>query len=148
MSHPVTRLLLATSALALAMGAAACGRSHHGGWMDEERAQKMMTWKVDDVLDDIDATDAQRKAVHAEKDTLLTKALAKKQEQDKDKKEIRDQLASDSPDADRLHALVDGAATRWTEMGHEAIDAALRLHKQLDKSQRRALAETYDERQR
>lgn len=133
--------------LVLGGATTACHRGHHGD-MDPERARQMVTWKVDDVLDDIDATDAQRKAVMTTKDRLFERGLALRAEQKLEQEEVRTLLAEDRPDADRLHELVDSASARWTKFGHEVADAVLDLHGRFDKKQRAQLGEMWDERHR
>jgi Spy/CpxP family protein refolding chaperone len=113
------------------------------GWMgrDDAKAMKFASYMVDDVLDDLDATDDQRDEVHAIKARLFKKAVAMKADKEKTREEVKAILASDNPDGERLHAIVDNKSQEMTKLAHEVADAALELHDVLDEEQREELAE-------
>jgi Spy/CpxP family protein refolding chaperone len=56
------------------------------------------------------------------------------------------QLSSDSPDAQKLHALVDARIDAMRAFAHKITDAALEVHGTLTPQQRKELATEFRER--
>ena len=79
----------------------------------------MITWKLNDRLEDLDATDAQKQSVNAVKDRLFEDGKRLAEEHQATRLEVLTQLESDTPDAQKLHGLVDARLdavaplTRW-----------------------------------
>lgn len=143
-----TKIAAATSAalgLTLLAGFAMGGPGHCRDHSPEQ-IQRFATHMVDDTLDELDATEVQRAKAHELKDELLTEGLTLKAGHDDMKEEFRVQWASDAPDADRLHALVDARLADVTAFAHKAVDAALELHQVLTPDQRAELLEIHDQR--
>lgn len=113
---------------------------HHRGTPDPERIRQMVTWKLDDKLDDLDATEAQRTSIHAVKDRLLNDGQALMEEQKAARTEALTQLESATPDAAKLHALVDARIDAFRAFAHKATDAVLEIHRTLTPAQRQTLA--------
>ncbi len=117
------------------------------GWKrDPERIKQMITWKLDDKLDDLDATDAQKKSVHAVKDRLFEDGLRLAQEHKATRMEVLTQLESPNPDAQKLHAVVDERIDAARAFAHKVVDAALEVHRILTPEQRKELSTEYRER--
>ncbi|RKH71291.1 Spy/CpxP family protein refolding chaperone [Corallococcus aberystwythensis] len=112
---------------------------HHRGTPDPERIHQMVTWKLDDKLDDLDATEAQRTSIHAVKDRLLNEGRGLMEGQQAARTEAVTQLASDTPDAAKLHALVDARIDAARAFAHKAVDAVLEVHRTLTPAQRQEL---------
>ena len=140
--------LLALIALALlAIGTVACvgdHRSHADRRAD--KAYERITERLDDGLDELEATAEQRTKVHAVKDDLFNQAL----EMRKGSKEVRkvalEELKRDEPDAKKLHALVDERIDEMRSLAHEAVDKAIELHGVLTPEQRAEIAKRIEER--
>jgi len=98
-----------------------------------------VTDRVDDALDDLNATDAQRAQVHALKDRLLSKGLELRKEGEPIRAEVLAQWQSATPDRARLHALVDERIEAIRALAHEAVDAGVELHDVLTPEQRAKL---------
>jgi Spy/CpxP family protein refolding chaperone len=116
-----------------------CGGGGHGGragWRDPARIEKLATAHIDDALDDLDATDAQRKSVQAVKSRLLSEGMALSVENRKAGKEIVAQWDASSPDAARIHALIDERAEAMRAFAHKAADAAIEVRGTLTPEQR------------
>ncbi len=128
---------------ALVAGAVAC-KGHHHRHMTPERMKKMANWVVDDVLDDIEATDAQSKKIHAIKARLLQEGMALKKQHRAVRKAMRAELAKANPDAKTLHRLVDQQRDRMSTLAHKATDAVLQVHAILTPAQRAQLLERID----
>jgi Spy/CpxP family protein refolding chaperone len=119
----------------------------HAGWgahcrnWSPEQAQKFITAHVDDTLDDLNATDAQRAKVNALKDDLLKDGFAMHQQRMNDAKEMLAIWESANPDAADVHARIDARIESMRAFAHKAADAALELHSTLTPEQRAQLAE-------
>jgi periplasmic protein CpxP/Spy len=121
---------------ALAAVGGGCGHHHP---RDPAEAAAFVTARVDDLLDDLNATDAQRTQVHALKDRLLADALKLRAGGEPIHAELLAQW-SGTPDAARLDALVDERAEAMRAFAHEVVDAGVQLHGILTPEQREKLA--------
>jgi protein CpxP len=119
------------------------GHAHRGwgGAMDEEKAKKFATWKVNDVLDDLEATPDQRAKVQALKDDRITEAF----QLAAGHKEIRTQLLAQwnaaNPDRKQIHALVDQDIDRLRALAHQVADSLVDVHDVLTPEQRQKVSE-------
>ena len=115
-----------------------CGRGHGHG-RDPAEVASFVTARVDDALDDLDATPDQRTRIHAVKDRLL----AAGQDARAGHREAHDALLAEwksaSPDAAKLHALVDARADEMRALAHQAVDAGVEVHGVLTAEQREKL---------
>ncbi|RKH32814.1 periplasmic heavy metal sensor [Corallococcus praedator] len=136
----------AVVAVTLLTGFGFGGRGGHHGSPDPERIKQMVTWKLDDKLDDLDATEAQRSSIHAVKDRLLAEGQQLMEGQQAVRTEALAQLESPTPDAAKLHALVDSRIDAFRAFAHKATDAVLEMHRTLTPAQRQELASEYRER--
>jgi periplasmic protein CpxP/Spy len=131
--------LLLGGAAALTGFAGGCG--HHGGHgRDPAAMAAFVTDRVDDALDDLDATPEQRARIHAVKDRLLAKAQETHAARGDTHSELLAAWRSETPDAARLHALVDQHVDAMRAMAHEAVDGAIEVHDTLTPAQREKLA--------
>ncbi len=121
-------------------------RGGHGWGRDPERIKQMVTWKLNDKLEDLDATDAQRNSINAVKDRLFAEGVGLMEEQHAARVEAFTQLSSDAPDAQKLHALVDARIDAMRAFAHKMTDAALEVHGTLTPEQRKELATEFRER--
>ena len=122
-------------------------RGGHGGWSrDPERIKQFVTWRLDDKLEDLKATEAQKKSIHALKDRLFEDGKQVMADQHAARAEAFTQLTAEQPDAAKLHALVDARFEAMRALAHKATDAALEAHKVLTPEQRKALADEFRER--
>jgi len=110
-----------------------CHGHHHA---DAASVDKMITAHLDDTLDDLKATDAQRAQVLALKDKLVKDGVALHQGQADAKKALVAQWDSATPDRAAVHALVDARIDAIRAFAHQAADAGLDLHGILTPDQR------------
>jgi Spy/CpxP family protein refolding chaperone len=111
-----------------------CGGHHHA---DAASVDKMIAAHIDDALDDLKATDAQRAQVLALKDKYpLLKGGALHQGQAEAKKALVAQWDLATPDPAAVHALVDARIEAIRAFAHQAADAGLDLHGILTPEQR------------
>ena len=114
------------------------GPGHHAS---PEKIYKFVTFKVNDALDDLKASDGQRAQVNAVKDQLFSEAKGLFA----GRKEMHEQLVaqwnSERPDAKQVHALIDQRIEEMRTFAHSAADGALKIHDVLTPEQRAQLAQ-------
>ncbi|MFY0580418.1 Spy/CpxP family protein refolding chaperone [Cystobacter fuscus] len=97
-------------------------RGGHMGWgaRNPERIKQMITWRLDDRLEDLKATDDQKRTIQGLKDSLFDEGQKLVAEQREAGKELVNQWDAAQPDARAVHALVDArvdagapSPTRW-----------------------------------
>ena len=123
------------TALALVLAAAGtltltAFRGHHGD------PTRFITNRVEDLLDSVQATDAQRQQILAIKDKLVADLKNLRASHADLHKELLAQWQSDQPDAARVHAIVDERATAMKAFADEFADAMLQVHAILTPDQR------------
>jgi Spy/CpxP family protein refolding chaperone len=142
------KILVASSAL-LAFVLLTGFRGGHHGWggpRDPERVKQMISWKVDDRLDELKATDAQKQAIHGLKDSLFEDGKRLFEEQKGARAEMLNQWESPNPDAKAVHALVDARMDAFRAFAHKVADAALEAHRILTPEQRKQVTTEVRER--
>lgn len=125
------------------------GGSCGGGASAEERASRayqFITWRTDDALGRLDATDAQRKEVNALKDRLFEDGKALMQEHRSARNEFLGEWKATQPDATKVHRLVDERIEAVRGFAHKLADAAVKLHGILTPEQRGEVASHLEER--
>lgn len=117
-----------------------------GGRGGEERVRKMVEWKVEDVLDDVDATAPQREAINALKDGLLAEVKPLSAGAQATRKELVTEWKAQSVDAARVHQAIDAQAKALEGFAHRVADAAIAVHDVLTPKQREVLTQRIDKR--
>jgi Spy/CpxP family protein refolding chaperone len=130
-------LLVAVGFVALTGFRGGCGAHRHG--RDPAEVAAFVTDRVDDALDDLDATPEQRTRVQAVKDRLLAAAQATHAGHEEAHAAILAEWKSASPDAAKLHALVDARVEELRATAHQAVDAGVEVHGVLTPEQREKL---------
>jgi Spy/CpxP family protein refolding chaperone len=121
--------------------AGGCGRGHgHGFARDPARMAAFVTDRVDDLLDDVDATPDQRTRIHAVKDRLLETAQKTRAGREEAHAAIHEEWKAEQPDAARLHALVDQRIEEMRALAHQAVDGGVEVHGILTPEQREKLS--------
>ena len=114
-----------------------CGwHGGHGHGRDPAAVAAFVTDRVDDALDDLDATPEQRQKIHAVKERMLAEAGKMKATRGEAHREVVAQWDAERPDAARLHALVDAKAEEMRALAHQAVDAGIEVHGVLTPEQR------------
>jgi Spy/CpxP family protein refolding chaperone len=126
-------LLLAVGFVTLTGFHGGCG---HRGPRDPAEVAAFVTDRVDDALDDLDATPDQRTRVHAVKDRMLAAAQQLRAGHREAHDALLGEWKSATPDAAKLHALVDARAEEMRKLAHEAVDAGIEVHGILTPEQR------------
>lgn len=129
-----------TGLLATAFVVTSCG-GHHGSKRDPDKMRKFAMWKVEDTLDDVDATESQKKQILAIADQIVRDFQRLHDDKEKDHEAILTELERDRPDAQVFHDLLDQRTAEFNKLGHRTIDRALRAWQILDRNQRSELLE-------
>jgi Spy/CpxP family protein refolding chaperone len=141
MQSRVSKVAVAIVGLVVVSSVLAGCRHRH----DPDRVKKFVTWFVDDALDDLDASDAQREAIHASKSRLLADGFALRQEGRRARAAMLAEWEKSEPDADRVHALIDERVAAFQAYAHKAADEALAAHAVLTPEQRGEISERLHE---
>ena len=145
-----TKIAVAAVAGALGLGLLGAAGAYAGmnGMFERNHEKKMarfINMRVENMLDDIQANDAQRLQVNQVKDDLFEQGKALHAGMQGAHLEIRKQWLSDRPDANRVNQLVDERIDAVRGFAHKAVDAALKLHDVLTPQQREKLAQMHEE---
>ena len=124
---------------------ASCGghSMHHS--KDPEKIRKFVLWKVDDHLDDLDATVQQKKQILKIAGRVLDDGMTLRKDKDAHHATILGELESGSPDAPRLHGMLDDHIEQFRGFGHRTLDALLEAWNLLDENQQGELIEQFKE---
>ena len=114
----------------------------HRGPMDPKKVDNFLTWRINDALDDVQATPAQRQQVLAIKDRLMPDVKTLMEDGRQTHEQVRDIWKSNAdPDPKQLHALVDQRVEAFRAFGYKIADAMADLHKVLTPAQRATLTQ-------
>ncbi len=131
------KILAFAAAVALGLSAIVALAAFRGHFhRDPAEMAAFVSHRLDDALDDLDATPQQRTQIHA----LADKLVADAQKLRAGRKEVHQQLVAQwdaaTPDRARLHAIVDQQIDELRAMAHEAVDSAVDAHGILNADQR------------
>lgn len=107
-----------------------------GGHPDSAHLDRMVTSHLEDALEDLDATPAQKAQVMALKDRLLQQGAALRQGGQETRRQLLAQWDSATPDRAAVHALIDARIDAMRAFAHQAADAGVDLHGILTPEQR------------
>lgn len=141
-------LMILGGAAALTGFAGGCGGHGRGHGRDPAAMAAFVTDRVDDALDDLDATPEQRARVHAVKERVLAAAQEARAAGGDHRAELLAAWRSEAPDAARLHALVDQHLDAMRAAAHQAVDGAVEVHAALTPEQREQVAAKAERRMR
>lgn len=122
--------------LALTGFAGHCGGHGHG----PARMERMVTHHVEDLLDDIQATPAQRTQILAIKDRLVARAQALHQGHGGLRQQLVAQWDAASPDVAKVDAIIDERAEAMKGFAHDVAGALAEVHGVLTPEQREKLS--------
>jgi protein CpxP len=117
-------------------------RGGHMGWgaRNPERIKQMITWRMDDRLEELKATDDQKRTIHGLKDSLFDEGKRMVEEQKDARQDLLAQWEAPQPDARAVHALVDARVDAWRGFAHKVADAVLEAHRVLSPAQRQQVS--------
>jgi Spy/CpxP family protein refolding chaperone len=114
-----------------------CGRPDH---RDPAQVAAFVTERLDDALDDLGATPAQRTQLGAIKDRLLADAQKLQGTRQATHVALLAEWNAEKVDRAKVHALIDQRAEELKALAHQAADAAIEAHDALTPEQRAKVA--------
>lgn len=141
-------VVIAAMTLLMAVAAVACGRHHNDRNLSPEAMERRALDRVGWVLDDIDATDAQKAKIEPLVKALVPKAAALRDKHRPTHEALAREVISGKADAGKVHGVVTQTAGDWRRFAHEVADAALSAHGVLDAGQRAKLGQMADDHHR
>ena len=112
--------------------AVACG---HSGHMSPKLKHRIVMGVVNDVMDDIDATDAQRSSFVSAADAILKDALALKKTHKQHHKKIHQMLQGGNVDREGLKAHLNTQFDQLEIFAYASLDRFLDAYETLDRQQ-------------
>lgn len=135
-------MIIAGSVLAgialTAFAVTSCG-GHHGFKRDPDKMRKFALWKVDDTLDDIDASESQKKQILAIADRVVRDFQQLHDDKEEDHEAVLAELERGRPNPQVFHDLLDRRTEQFNKLAHETIDRTLRAWQILDRGQQAEL---------
>jgi len=147
MTIRTVQLVLAVGGLLLAGGVlSGCHRGRGYHQRDPAEVTKRVNERVENALDRLDATAAQRTQIQAVVDRLVADGLKLRGDQKAVHAELLAAWKAETVDRARLHALVDERIEALRAFAHEAADGAADVHDVLTPEQRAKVAERFEKR--
>lgn len=131
-------LLLGGVAFAKGARGGHCGWGGRGDWSAEDK-KKFASAKIDDVLDDLNVTDDQRKQIYATRDKLFTALEDAKPDRAEKFDEITALFAKDELDLRDVEALKLEHREKIQKLEEAVTDAFVEVHSTLTPAQRKQL---------
>jgi Spy/CpxP family protein refolding chaperone len=138
------KLLIGLSAVAVAAAGAAYAAGH--GRFGHGMMKQMVSARIAEAEDYIEATPQQRQVIEASRDTVIGAFEARAQAHKAKQGAILSLLAADTLDVNQLNALVDQKSQEVNEMGHLIVGEVAKVHAVLTPAQRQKLVEKIKER--
>jgi len=142
-----TLIFVGVGALAVALfaGFAFAGPGmHRGKPRDPKKVASFISWRVNDALDDIDATPAQRTKIIAVKDRLMPDVIKMLEQRKPADDEVKQLWLADSIDKAKMNKLIDQRGEEMQQLARKLGDALVEVHAVLTPAQRAQLAEQFD----
>lgn len=135
--------LLTVGTVAVAFVVLTGFRTANRGWgpRESERAHQVLSWHVDDRLEAIKATPAQKQTTHALQEVLFEDGEALYLGQRQANERMLEFWGSHSPDPALVHQLVEERMSAFRVYAHKVADSALELHRTLTPQQRQFLTD-------
>lgn len=137
--HKLLAVAGAVTAFVVLTGFRTEGRSW--GPTQVDHAHQILTWQVEDRLEALKATSAQKQAVHALEDSLFNEGSQLYGEQNTANERMLEFWGSHSPDPRAVHDLVEQRMNAFRNYAHHVADVALQAHDILTDAQRQQLAD-------
>jgi Spy/CpxP family protein refolding chaperone len=110
-----------------------------GGHRDHAMMRKFVDFAVNEKLDEIGATEAQKQKIREVKDRLMKDGRALRESHAALREGVLTLLAQENPDAAQLKALIRERTDAVSHFGDEVADALVDLHATLTPEQRQKL---------
>lgn len=138
------RIVAIVVALFTLGGAGIASARWFGGHHGEKRMahmKKFVEWRIDDVLDEAEATDAQKADIKAVTDGLFAQVETHFGQRHESRDAFLAEFKRDTPDKAAVRALIDARIEAARKMAYAAADAAFEVHGTLEPAQRAKVVE-------
>ena len=140
--NPKNKLLaVAGAAVAFVVLTGFRTEGHSWGPRESDRARQVLSWQVDDRLEALKASTAQKQAVNALKEALFNDGERLYTDQTNANERMLEFWGSHSPDPRAVHDLVEARMNAFRDYAHKMADAALQAHDILTPEQRQQVAD-------
>lgn len=118
----------------------AVGCGHHGHKnMTPERAKKMASWKLEDVLDEVEASDKQIASFETAAYAVIDDIFQMKQTHGEKHQRLAGELAKATPDEEKILAMVDAHIEEIRDVAHNSVETMLEAWNTLSVEQKQKL---------
>lgn len=117
-----------------------------GRGMDPDRVAKQLSYQVEDLLDHVDATPAQRTRAEQLEQQLITDLTPLMKENEAARAELVEQWKKPAPESGKVHALIDAQLDSIRALTHKLADATIEFHQLLTPEQRQVVTKRLDRR--
>ncbi|MFL5319526.1 MAG: Spy/CpxP family protein refolding chaperone [Myxococcaceae bacterium] len=122
------------------------GWGRWGGPMDAQKISRIVGAHVDNALDEVDATDAQRVKIKALQDQLVQDGIKLRDGNKESRQALVAQWESPTVDRDAVHSIVDKRIDDVRAFAHKVADTFISVHDILTPTQRATLSAKAKER--
>lgn len=130
-----TYVIVTAGVLALALAAGLVAYGMHAG-AGRRGPADVIAWKIDGLLDKVEATEDQRTRIEAVVDPLLARGGALRQAHIAAHDQMLAQWSAEAVDLAALHAIADARADEVRALLHEVVDGMVTIHDTLTPAQR------------
>ena len=128
---------LVTAMALISVLAVGCGHGHKN--ITPERAKKMASWKIEDTLDKVDASDRQIATFENAADAVIDDIFEMKKSHHGKHAQLADELARETPDEQKILALVDEHLEEVRDVAHNSVETMLKAWNTLSVAQKKQL---------
>ena len=134
-----TTITLVVVGAVVAATAVACG--HHARHPSPKIMQRLVLGHVDDMMDEVDASDDQRATFESAAQTILTDALAMHEAHKADKAEMLKVLSAPTVDRDAVKSHIEAKLDTVEAFALRSVDTLIDAFETLDDPQKQILLE-------
>ena len=128
---------LVTGTALISVLAVGCGHGHKN--MTPERAKKMASWKIEDALDEVNASDKQIASFETAANTVIDDIFEMKASHKAKHGELARELTRKTPDEQKILALVDEHLEEVRDVAHNSVETMLEAWNTLSVKQKQQL---------
>ncbi len=133
------------AAIGLAVVAGLALAHGRGTWTDDPaKIEKFVNKHVEKLIQEIQATDAQKTKIYAIRDSVLPDILALSKDRKAAKEEFKQAWSKDTFDKAKVQATADRLGDEYRAFGHKILDAMGEFHAILTPEQRDKVAKMWE----
>ena len=114
------------------------------GHGDSKMMKRIVLWHAEDMLDEIDADEAQRQVILDTVNKVLAEVEALKTEHHSRESVLLEQLRQGPPNPDEMHSLLDQKFDKANNFAHQTLDRVLEAYSVLRPEQQQIVLDALD----